>query len=249
MTQHAIQGRVALVTGANRGIGRALTEALLDWGAAKVYAAARRPASLSNLTERYGDRVVPVRLDVTASHEVEAAAEAASDVDLLINNAGVAEHGGAPLEDPRWMDAGMREFEVNALGTLGVTQAFAPVLARNGGGTLVNIVSIAALVNFPVFVSYSLSKAALHSLTQATRTFLGMQGTRVIGVYPGPVDTDMAAGIEMEKVSPRSVAEAILAGIEKGAEEVYPDPMAEQFGEIYGVGGKILEQRVATMVA
>ena len=138
--------------------------------------------------------------------------------------------------------------EVNALGTFDVTQRFAPVLARNGGGAVANVVSIAGLANFPLFLSYSLSKAALHSLTQATRLFLGMQGTKVFGIYPGPVDTDMAEEVEFDKVSPAHVAETILAGIEAGTEEIYPDPMAEQFGAGFEASPKGLEQQVAQMV-
>ncbi len=248
MSQTRIEGSTALVTGANRGIGRAIAEALLEGGAKKVYAGARRPETVSDLAERYGDRVVPVALDVTDRTQVRAAAEQAGDVEILVNNAGVAEHGGSPFEDEQWLEAGRREYEVNVFGTFDITQRFTPVLAANGGGAVVNIISIAGLTNFPLFLSYSLSKAALHSLTQATRVFLGGQGTQVVGVYPGPVDTDMAEEIEFEKASPESVAQAILAGLEAGAEEVYPDPMAEQFGSVYGQNPKALEQQVAGMV-
>jgi NAD(P)-dependent dehydrogenase (short-subunit alcohol dehydrogenase family) len=248
MLNTQIEGSTALVTGSNRGIGRAIAEALLDNGAARVYAAARRPESVQDLVEQYGDRVVPLTLDITNREQVRAAAELAADVDLLVNNAGVAEHGGSGFEDEAWIEAGRREFEVNALGTMDVTQVFTPVLAKNGGGAVVNIVSAAGLVNFPLFVSYSLSKAALHSLTQATRTFLAAQGTQVFGVYPGPVDTDMAEGIPFDKVTPRSAADAILAGIEAGTEEIFTDPMAEQFGALYAQNPKALEQQVATMV-
>lgn len=249
MLNARIEGSTALVTGANRGIGRAITEALLDNGAIRVYAAARRPQTVADLVEQYGDRVVPLTLDVTNQAQVRAAAELAPDVDILVNNAGVAEHGGGGFEDGKWVEAGRREFEVNALGTMDVTQIFAPILAKNGGGSVVNVISAAGLVNFPLFVSYSLSKAALHSLTQATRAFLAAQGTSVFGVYPGPVDTDMAEGIPFEKVSPRSVADAILAGVESGVEEIFPDPMALQFGSLYAENPKGLEQQVAAMVA
>lgn len=249
MSNARIEGRRALVTGANRGIGRAITEALLDNGAAKVYAGARRPETLADLQEKYGDRLVPVTLDVTNREQVRAAAEVAGDIDLLVNNAGVAEHRDSSFEDEQWIESGRREFEVNVLGTLDVTQAFAPVLARNGGGAVVNVISVAGLVNFPLFLSYSLSKAAVHSLTQSTRIFLAAQGTQVLGVYPGPVETDMTEGIPFEKVSPRSVADAILAGIESGTEEIFPDPMAQQFGALYAGDPKALEHQVAEMAA
>ncbi len=248
MSNVRIEGSTALVTGSNRGIGRAIAEALLEGGAKKVYAAARRPESVAELAEKYGERVVALELDVTNRTQVRAAADTASDVDLLINNAGIAELSGSPFEDEQWLEAGRREFEVNALGTFDVTQRFAPVLARNGGGAVANVVSIAGLANYPLFLSYSLSKAALHSLTQATRLFLGAQGTKVFGIYPGPVDTDMAEEVEFDKVSPAHVAETILAGIEAGTEEIYPDPMAEQFGAGFEASPKGLEQQVAQMV-
>lgn len=249
MSNIRIEGSTALVTGANRGIGRAIAEALLDQGAARVYAAARRPDTVSDLVAKYGDRVVPVTLDVTNRDQVKAAAELASDVDLLVNNAGVVEHGDSGFEDEKWLEAGRREFEVNVLGTMDVTQRFSPILAGNGGGAVVNIVSIAGLANFPLFLTYSLSKAALHSLTQAARLFLGMQGTKVFGVYPGPVDTDMAEELTYEKITPHQAAEAILAGVEAGTEEIYTDPMAIQFGEAYAASPKGLERQVAEMVA
>lgn len=249
MSDIRIEESTALVTGSNRGIGRAIAEALLDGGVKRLYAAARRPESVGDLVEKYGDRVVPLELDVTNREQVRAAAGAAPDVDLLVNNAGVAELGGRGFDDEEWLEAGRREFEVNVLGTFDLTQRFAPVLASNGGGAVANVVSIAGLANFPLFLSYSLSKAGLHSLTQATRLFLGLQGTKVFGVYPGPVDTDMADEIEMEKVSPAQAAHAILAGIEAGTEEIYPDPMAEQFGTAFEASPKGLEQQVAQMMA
>lgn len=249
MSERNIVGTVAFVTGANRGIGRAISTALLKRGAAKVYAAARRPESVADLVADYGDRVVPITLDVTDSFQIGAAVEAAGDVDLLVNNAGVAEHGFAPFEDSAWLEAGRKEFAVNALGTLEVTQSFAPVLARNGGGTVANIISVAGLVNFPLFISYSLSKAALHSVTQSTRAFLAGQGTHVVGVYPGPVDTDMASELPMEKVSTDSVANSVLDGIEAGAEDVFPDPMSEQMGALYLDDPKDLERQIAEMAA
>ena len=210
-----VRGRVALVTGANRGIGKAIVEALLARGAAKVYAGARNPETLSAVVAAHGGRVVPLRLDVTDGSQVQEAAAAAGDVDLLINNAGVAAHAFATFEDPAWLDAGRREYETNALGTLRVTQAFAPTLARVGG-TVVNVVSVAAFANFPALLGYAASKAAQHSITQGMRAMLAGQGIRVVGVYPGPVDTDMAEKIPIEKVSAASVATAILDGLEAG---------------------------------
>jgi NAD(P)-dependent dehydrogenase (short-subunit alcohol dehydrogenase family) len=244
-----IEGRVALVTGANRGIGLALVEALLARGARKVYAAAREPGQLAGLVEAHGGRVVPIRLDITDAAQVQAAVQAAGDVDLLVNNAGVASHAFAAFDDSAWIDAGRREYDVNVLGTLRMSQAFAPVLARQGGGTVVNVVSVAALTSFPVLLSYSSSKAALHSITQATRQMLRGQGTGVIGVYPGPVDTDMAKELPLEKTAPNAVAHAILTGIERGDEEIYPDPTAVHIGAQYAASPKGLEREVGAVGA
>jgi NAD(P)-dependent dehydrogenase (short-subunit alcohol dehydrogenase family) len=240
-----IAGTVAFVTGANRGIGRALVDALLARGAAKVYAGARRLEALDELVAASGGRVVPVRLDVTHPDEVRAAASLASDVRLLVNNAGVVSKFGGELTDARWLAAGRDEFEVNVLGVLSVTQAFVPALTQRPGGAVVNVSSIAGLVNFPILTSYSASKAALHSLTQAIRAQLAPQGTYVAGVYPGPIDTDMAKPIELDKTSPADAANAILDGLEAGREEIFPDPLAQQLGELFLRSPKALEQQVA----
>jgi NAD(P)-dependent dehydrogenase (short-subunit alcohol dehydrogenase family) len=240
-----IDGRVALVTGANRGIGRAIVEAMLARGARKVYATARKPEALAELVAASGRRVVALRLDVTSAAEVRGAAEQADDVDLLVNNAGVVSHAFAAFEDEAWFDAARQEFETNVLGTLRVSQAFAPVLAERGGGAIANISSVAGLVALPPVLTYSSSKAALHSITQSTRQLLRGQGTYVAGVYPGPVDTEMAARFPVPKVSAASAAHATLDGIEQGLEEIYPDPFAIEYGDIYAVNPKALEERVA----
>ena len=236
-----IAAATAFVTGANRGIGRALVEALLARGVRKVYAAARRPQDLGRLAD--DPRVVPIALDVTRPAAIRAAVAAAPDVTLLVNNAGIAARMGGAFTDPGWLDAGREEFEVNVLGTFAVTQAFAPVLAANGGGVVANVSSVVGLVSFPQATSYSLSKAAVHSLTQATRALLRVQGTFVAGVYPGPIDTDMAREIAMEKTSPAQAAQAILDGLEAGAEEIFPDPVAVQIGSTYMRAPKELEQQ------
>lgn len=244
-----VERRVALVTGANRGIGRAIVEALLARGARKVYATARRPEELAELVAASEGRVVALRLDITNATQVEHTAAEADDVDLLVNNAGVVSHAFGGFEDAAWLDAGRHEFETNVLGTLKVSQAFAPVLARHAGGTIANISSVAGLVGFPPLITYSSSKAALHSITQSTRQLLRGQGTFVAGVYPGPVDTDMAAQFTVPKVSAASVAHAILDGLEQGLEEIYPDPFAVDYGDTYAVNPKGLESRIAAMIA
>jgi NAD(P)-dependent dehydrogenase (short-subunit alcohol dehydrogenase family) len=240
-----ITGTTALVTGANRGIGRALVEALLARGAAKVYAAARRVEALDDLVAASGGRVVPLRLDVTRPSEVRAAAALADDVRLLINNAGIVAKFNGELTDPQWLAAGRDEYEVNVLGTLAVTQAFVPAITRKPGGAVVNVSSVAGLVNFPIITTYSASKAALHSVTQATRTLLAPQGVYVAGVYPGPIDTDMARPFEFEKATPGYAANAILDGLEAGREEIFPDPTSQQLGELFLRSPKGLEQQVS----
>jgi NAD(P)-dependent dehydrogenase (short-subunit alcohol dehydrogenase family) len=240
-----IAGTTALVTGANRGIGRAIVEALLARGAAKVYATARQPEALADLVAASGGRVVPLVLDVRHPEEVRAAAAAAGDVQLLINNAGVVAKFDGPLTDPAWQAAARDEFEVNVLGVLSVTQAFAPILARHSRSAILNLGSVASLIALPVLVSYSASKAAVHSLTQATRMMLAPQGTFVAGVYPGPVDTDMARDIQLEKASPASTAVAILDGLEAGTEEIFPDPFSQQIGELFLRSPKAVERHFA----
>ncbi len=240
-----IVDQVALVTGANRGIGRALVEALVARGARKVYAAARKPEALKDLVAASQGRVVALRLDITDPADVARAAEQANDVDLLVNNAGVVGQVWGAFEDAAWIDAARQEFETNVVGTLRVSQAFAPVLARQGGGAIANIVSVAGLVGMPMLLSYSSSKAALHSITQTTRQLLRGQGTFVAGVYPGPIDTAMAEAITVEKASPSSAAEAILDGLEQGLEEIYPDPFAVELGSTYAANPKALEAQVA----
>jgi NAD(P)-dependent dehydrogenase (short-subunit alcohol dehydrogenase family) len=190
-----------------------------------------------------------VLLDVTRPSEVRAAAALADDVRLLINNAGIVAKIGGELTDSEWIAAGRDEFEVNVLGVLSVTQAFVPILARRPGSAIVNVSSVAGLVGFPFIASYSLSKAALHSLTQVTRTMLGPQGVYVAGVYPGPIDTDMAKPFDLEKTSPDAAASAILDGLAAGREEIFPDPFAQQMGQLFLQNPKALEQHVALPVA
>ncbi|MGB8326891.1 MAG: SDR family oxidoreductase [Steroidobacteraceae bacterium] len=246
---YSIKGKTALVTGANRGIGAAIVDTLVSAGAARVYAAARNIGDLAALTARHGARVVALRLDVSDPSQIESAVSAAPDVQLLVNNAGVAGHAGGAFTDPKWITAGRQEMEVNFFGTFAVTQAFAPVLARNGGGAIVNLGSVASFVNFPLLASYSASKAAVHSLTQATRAMLKAQGTQVFGVYPGPIDTRMAKGIPFEKTSPSDAARAIIAGIEVGTGEIFPDPMSQKMSASFFVDPKDTERQLAAAAA
>src|SRR6476660_1285634 len=246
---YALSGKTALVTGANRGIGEAIVDALVIAGVKKVYAAARNISALDPLVARHGSRVVPLQLDVTDAAQIAAAAAAAADVDLLVNNAGIVGFHGGDFTDPKWIEAGRLEMEVNVFGTLAVTQAFAPVLAKNGGGAIANLNSVASFVSFPILATYSASKAATHSLTQLMRAMLREQNTQVFGVYPGPIDTKMAEPLTLEKSSPADAARAIVAGIIAGDEEIFPDRASQGMGAAYFADPKGLERQVAGVPA
>jgi NAD(P)-dependent dehydrogenase (short-subunit alcohol dehydrogenase family) len=243
MTTQTIMGTVALVTGANRGLGRALTEELLNRGVKKVYAAARDPHKLQDLSD---DRVVRLRLDVTDAEQVRSAMKAASDVEIVFSNAGLAL--GTAILGSGVLDQAQREMEVNYFGPLRLLQSVAPTLARNGGGAFVNIASVAGLTNVPFLPTYAASKAALHSLTQAARILLAGQRASVFGVYPGPIDTDMSRGLAIPKTAPRDVAIAILDGVEAGREDIFPDPFAVEFGRSFEASPKTSERQVAAMM-
>lgn len=214
-----ISGSTALVTGANRGLGQALVQALRDAGCRKIYAAARNVDGIAAAAT-----VEPVRLDIAKDEQVSAAASRCGDVDLLINNAGVAAF--TPLLAAPTIDNARLEMETNYFGTLAMCRAFAPVLANNGGGALVNILSVTSWFNVPVQGSYCASKAAAWSLTKAARFELRAQGTLVVGVYAGYIDTDMTAGLSIAKTRPQDIAARVLAGIEAGTEEILADERA-----------------------
>lgn len=213
-----LEGSVALVTGANRGLGRDFTRALLAAGASKVYAGARNPEPSDD------PAVVPVRLDVTDPAQVADAAARLTDVTLVINNAGIG--GGRTLLADDTVQVAREQIEVNYLGPLTVARAFAPVLAANGGGALVNIHSVLSWLAHPSAATYSASKAAVWSLTNSLRTVLRAQGTQVLGVHVGYIDTDMTEGIEAPKLTPAEVTAKVLEGIAAGREEVLVDQLS-----------------------
>ncbi|GBO55670.1 short-chain dehydrogenase/reductase SDR [Pseudanabaena sp. lw0831] len=220
-----IQESVAFVTGANRGIGKAFVEALVQAGVRRIYAAARSLDTLNEVVAIAPDLIIPIALDVTNIEQVNAAAQTAQDVTLLINNAGVIGSGG--LFAPNSVETAQWEMNTNYFGTLSMVRAFAPILQRHSGGAIVNMLSVVSIASAPVFGSYSASKAALNSLTQDIRAELANQGTQVVGVFPGPVDTAMTEGMSIDKATPIAVAKTTLQAVEAGLEDVYPDPVSQ----------------------
>ena len=214
-----IQNAVAFVTGANRGLGAAFAKALLAAGAHKVYAGARDPDSVTL------PGVTPIRLDVTRPEEIAAAARECGDVDLLINNAGIS-RGGEGFLAAGGLEAARAEMETNYFGPLGVAKEFAPILGRNGGGAIVNVLSVLSWVTFPRVAGYSASKAAAWSLTNGLRNELRGQGTQVLGLHVGYMDTDMARHVEGPKSRPEDVVAQVLAALEAGGEEVLADELS-----------------------
>ena len=215
-----IQNAVVLVTGANRGIGLAFTRQLLARGARKVYAAARDPATVTL------PGVQALRLDVTKPEEIAAAAQQANDVTLVINNAGIAQPGGFLADDS---DAVARRiFETNFFGMLNVSKTFAPVLKANGGGALLNVLSVASWVNGGELAAYSASKSAAWSLTNALRHELAAQKTQVLGLHMAYVDTDLTRGFEVQKSSAEEIVQRALDGLEAGADEVLAVALTQQ---------------------
>jgi NAD(P)-dependent dehydrogenase (short-subunit alcohol dehydrogenase family) len=233
-----IADSTVLVTGANRGIGQALVEEALRRRAKRVYAGTREPLAHSD------GRVTPVTLDVTSTAQIQAAVEGIESLDILINNAGVA-----IFDDLSDRAALEQHLAVNLFGTYGVTQAFLPLLSESRGA-IVNVLSVAALASVPIWPAYSISKAAAFSLSQSLRALLAGRGVTVHAVLAGPVDTEMSRGLDVPKASPESVARAIFDGVEKGEDEIFPDPMSESMAESWRSGAaKALERQNAALVA
>lgn len=213
-----IKNSVVLVTGANRGLGQAFVNALLAAGAAKIYAAARDPASITL------QGVVPLKLDVTNTADIAAAAALATDVTLLINNAGISR--SSPFLAADSATALRAELDTNVFAPLALSQAFAPILKANGGGAIVNVLSVLSWLNIAGAATYSASKSAAWSLTNGLRGELRAQGTQVVGVHVGFMDTDMARGAPGPKADPLDVARQTLAALEAGQDEVLADELS-----------------------
>jgi NAD(P)-dependent dehydrogenase (short-subunit alcohol dehydrogenase family) len=233
----SINGKTILITGANRGIGRALVDEALRRGAKRVYAGTRQPLAHPD------GRVTPLRLDVTSTAQTQAAASQIGSLDILINNAGIALYDD--LSDRTLLE---RHLAVNLFGTYGVTQAFLPLLTRSRGA-IVNNVSLMALAPLPLTPAYAISKAAAFNLTQSLRALLAGQGVRVHAVLTGPTDTDMTRGFEIPKATPEAVAHAIFDGVENGEEDIFPDPMSQAVADGWHSGvAKALERENAALV-
>lgn len=230
-----VQDKAVLVTGANRGLGQALAAEALARGAKRVYACAREPLAHPD------DRVTPLRLDVTSTAQIQAAADRVESLDMLINNAGIMLRDD--LTDPAVLE---RHLAINLFGTYAVTQAFLPAVTRSRG-VIVNILSANALAPLPLIIpAYSVSKAAAFSLTQSLRALVAGQGVRVHAVLPGPVDTDMTRGSDVLKASPESVALAIFDAVDNGEEEIFPDPASAPIAARWRDSvGKLLERQLA----
>lgn len=245
-----IQNAVVLVTGANRGLGRELVRASLNAGARKVYAGARDPQQLAALVRESEGRVVPVAIDVTNEASIAAAAEIATDVTLLFNNAGVvASHQVLSSS----LQALQQDFATNVLGVVSTTKAFLPALersARQGSAAVVNILSVVSLSSMPALGGYSASKAAAHSVTQALRSELSARQVKVHGVFAGAIDTDMTRDMtNMPKASPVDVASAIVQAVQAGVEDIFPDAMSAGAFETWRRDPKELERQLASLTA
>ncbi len=237
-----LENKTALVTGANRGIGKTITEAFLQHGVKKVYAAVRNIDSVAPLIDQYGDRVQAVELDMSKPATIRDAATQAQDVDIVVNNAGVLT-ATDPMQENA-LESLNYEMDVNVGGLIRIAQAFAPVIKSNGGGARVQRSSVASIRNFTPFTTYSASKAAAYSVTQGLREILNEQGTQVISVHPGPIATDMVkeAGLDEIAEPPALVANSIIAALKHGNFHAFPDSMAKQFeGEYQSYANNIVE--------
>ncbi len=242
-----INNAVVFVTGANRGLGRALVLAALERSARRVYAAARDVRALAPLVAHAPGKIIPLALDINDPHSLAAAAEQAPDVGVLVNNAGVLASFSVLTSTPEQIT---QDFATNVFGTLAATRAFLPALERAGAATqaaVINVLSVVSLANMPGLGGYSAAKAASYSITQALRAELRSKRISVHGVLAGAIDTDMVRAMEMPKSSPELVANGIFDGVEQEVEDILPDPMSRDLFAIWKRDPKELERQLAGM--
>jgi NAD(P)-dependent dehydrogenase (short-subunit alcohol dehydrogenase family) len=239
-----LQNTIAIVTGANRGIGQAFVQALLSAGVQKVYATARDRNRLEAIIALDPRRVIPLQVDVTNRDLVSHLAAQAPDVNLLINNAGILSFGSI-LDVPE--ETIHQQFDTNFYGPLNMSRAFVPVIESNGGGAIVNVLTLVALASMPGLAAYNASKAAAWSMTQSLRASVANKNIAVYGVFPGAVDTEMLAGVEMAKTSPADIVSAVLNGIETNQEDIFPDAMSSQVYSAWKQDHKAVEKQFAAM--
>ncbi len=237
-----IKNSIALVTGSNRGLGKSLVAALANAGCKKIYAAARQTYSIELPDTEV--EIFPLKLDVTKQETLKEAAEIASDIQIIFNNAGVLEFGEI-LETP---EQNLRNiFETNFFGKLSVAKNFASVLEANGGGTIVNTLTLLSLASMPGFAAYNASKAAAWSMSLSLRASLKPKNIQVVNAFPGAIDTDMLSGLEINKTSPDHVAQEILHAVQNNQEDVFPDLMSKQVYEAWCQDHKAVEKNFASM--
>jgi short-subunit dehydrogenase len=241
-----IEGSVVLLTGANGGIGRVYVAELLKRGAAKIYLAVRNPASLSEILKSGDKRLVPLKLDVTDQAQVTEAAKTASDVTLLINNAGYL--GNTSAFKTLDIAKARREMDVNYFGILSLASAFAPILKTAGGGAIVNVASFLSLVTLPIWGTYSASKAAALAATRSLRAELAGQGTAVVAVMPIQVETEMGQGLPAPRVAPQDVAIESLDAVEQGIDEVFPGELTKQRAAAFATDPKALQAYLSAII-
>ncbi len=220
-----VKNATILITGANRGIGKAYVEEFLKAGAKRIYLGVRDANSVTEIVAKNPEKLIPLTLDVTKQSDIDNAAKVAKDVNILVNNAGVLAEMGSTFSEDALTNA-RHEMEVNYFAPIALIRAFSPILRTNGGGTIATVASIASYIAFPGLGTYSASKAAVDSIIKSARMELAAQGTQIIGIYPGPIDTDMAKGIDMEKETPNAVALKTIDAIENNIEDVFPDATA-----------------------
>lgn len=241
-----IEGAVAIVTGANGGIGKEFIKALQTAGTAKIYLCARKIENLTEITSKNPEQLVPIKLDITNLAEVNKAVVCCQDANLLINNAGISHDTG--LISAMDMKNAKAEMETNYFGTLAMCRAFAPILKANGGGAIINILSIVSRINLPFMGSYCASKAAQLSLTQGVRAELAKQNTLVIGVMPATVDTNFAKHYPEPKLPPQEVVRAALHALLEDMEDIYPGEVATHISKQLQSEPKVIEKQFAELV-